>query len=295
MLPDLNLLPSLQALLQEKNVSRAAGRIGITQSAMSRSFARLRKELGDPLMVRVNNQYHLTSRAENLLLKLNQLMPDMIEFWQAENFDLTTTKQNIHIAGTDMDTVFVRQRINRIQKLAPDLRLSIRSNSPSMVDDLLSGEIDLLFTAIEDERAGLYRKQVTIESYVAVVRKTSQLSEKSLDLKNYLQHRHGMFSFVEQTRAKVDDALAAEGLKRNITLSLPTFSQIPPFLVDSDLIFSLPKSFAEYLGEYYPIKILPLPFNVEPLVIYLYWHQRKHSNKLHRWIREQLLHNLSSD
>ncbi len=293
MLPDLNLLPSLQALLQEKNVSRAADRIGITQSAMSRSLARLRHELDDPLMVRVNNQYHLTNRAEKLLLKLNQLLPDMIEFWRAEDFDLTTTKQNIHLAGTDMDTVFVRQRIRRIQKLAPDLRLSIRSNSPKMVDDLLSGEIDLLFTAIEDERAGLYRKPVTSDSYVAVVRKNSPLTEESLDLKNYLQHRHGMFSFVEPTRMKVDDALAAKGLKRNITLSLPTFSQIPPFLADSDLIFSLPKSFAEYLSEYFPIKLLPLPFKVKPLTIYLYWHQRKNASKLHRWVREQLL-NLNS-
>lgn len=289
MLPNLNLLPSLQALLQEKNVSRAASRIGMTQSAMSRSLARLRKELDDPLMVRINNQYQLTSRAEKLLLKLNQILPDVIEFWQTENFDLNNTKQNIHVAGTDMDTVFVRERINRIQKQAPDLRLSIRSNSPSMVDDLLSGEIDLLFTAIEDERAGLYRKHVTSESYVAVVRRNSQLTEKSLDLENYLQHRHGMFSFVEPTRVKVDDALSSKGLTRNITLSLPTFSQIPPFLVDSDLIFSLPKSFAEYLSEYFPIKMLPLPFDVEPLIIYLYWHQRKHSSKLHRWVREQLL------
>jgi len=294
MLPDLNLLPSLQALLQEKNVSRAASRIGITQSAMSRSFARLRKELDDPLMVRVNNQYHLTSRAEKLLVKLNQLLPDVIEFWLAEDFDLTTTNQNIHIAGTDMDTVFVRERIRRIQKLAPDLRLSIRSNNPRMVDDLLSGEIDFLFTAMEDERAGLYRKPVTSESYVAVMRENSPLTEKSLDLKKYLQHRHGMFSFVEPIRVKVDDALAAKGLKRNITLSLPTFSQIPPFLTDSDLIFSLPKSFAEYLSEYFPIKILPLPFEVKPLTIYLYWHQRKHSSKLHRWIREQLLTNPNS-
>jgi hypothetical protein len=87
-----------------------------------------------------------------------------------------------------------------------------------------------------------------------VVGKTCRLSKSSLDLKTYLQHRHGMFSFAEPTRVKVDDALAIKGLKRNITLSLPTFTQIPPFLSDSDLIFSLPKSFAEYLSLLAPKK-----------------------------------------
>lgn len=289
MISDLNLLPSLQVLLAEKNISRAAEIVGITQSAMSRSFARLKKELQDPLMVRVNNQYTLTDTAVRLKAELEQIMPKLNQFGEMKSLDLKSENREIHIAGTDLDILTVRQGIKKIQQEAPNLRLSIRNNSPRMIDDLLSAEIDFLFTAMDDERAGLYRRLVASDSFVAVVAHNSPLAESNFDLDAYLTHKHGMFAFAEKTRVKVDEALSLQGQQRKIALSLPSFSQIPPFLNDNQLIFSLPQGFANYLAKHYPIRILPLPFEVEPLNIYLYWHQRNQSNELHRWIKNCLL------
>ncbi len=289
MLPDLNLLPALQALLSEKNVTRAASKLEVTQSAMSRTFSRLKNQLNDPLMVRIDNQYELTPHGEHLHQALKFVMPEIKEIWRKPIFDPAKSNQNIHIGGTDMDIVLVRKRISRIQQAAPNLRLSIRSNNTRMIDDLISGEIDLLFTAVNDERAGLYRQFIASETYVAVVGKSNKLVSDSLDMDAYLQQRHGIFAFPEPTRSKVDKALEAKGLKRNVTFSLPTFSQIPPFLSDNSLIFSLPKSFAEYLSAYFPIRILPLPFEVETLKIYLYWHMRKHKSDLNQWVRSHLI------
>ena len=292
MLSDFNLLPNLHALLNEKNVSRAADKVGITQSAMSRSFARLKKELQDPLMVRVNNQYTLTERATRLKVELEQILPKLNQFGVTNDLDLQSIDREIHIAGTDLDILYIHQGIKKVQEAAPNLRLSIRSNNPRMMDDLLFAEIDFLLTAIEDERAGLYRRLVASESFVAVVGKDSKLSELDLDLETYASGRHGMFAFTEKTRVKVDEALAQYGLQRQVSLSLPTFSQIPPFLNDSELIFSVPKGFAIYLAKHYAVKVLPLPFEVQPLDIYLYWHQRNQSNQLHQWIKGCLLDSL---
>lgn len=289
MLTDFNLLRHLHALLSERNVSRAAEKMAVTQSAMSRSFSKLKSELKDPLMVRVNNQYTLTERATNLKVQLDRLMPQLSHFGAPEHLDLASINREVHIAGTDLDILYVENGIKRIQKLAPNLRLSIRSNNLRMIDDLITGEIDFLMTAIEGQRAGLYRRLVAKDDYVAVTGKANKLTAKNFNLDNYLQHRHGMFAFAEKSRVKVDDALAKLGRKRQVTLSLPTFSQIPPFLEDGQLVFSVPRGFANYLNKHLPIRILPLPFEVKPLKIYLYWHERHLSSQLHQWLKDSLL------
>ncbi len=289
MLNDFNLLKHLHALLSERNVSRAAEKMAMTQSAMSRSFAKLKIELQDPLMVRVNNQYALTERATQLKAQLDQLMPQLSHFGVPESLELASIEREVHLAGTDLDILYVEKGIKKIQQMAPNLRLSIRSNSLRMIDDLITGEIDFLMTAIEDQRSGLYRRMVAKDEYVAVTGKKNNLTAKNFTIESYLQYRHGMFSFAEKSRVKVDDALAKLGKKRQVTLSLPSFSQIPPFLDDGQLIFSVPRGFASHLDKHLPIKILPLPFKVKPLQIYLYWHERHQSSPLHQWLKDCLL------
>lgn len=289
MLSDFNLLRHLHALLNEKNISRAADKMAMTQSAMSRSFAKLKSELHDPLMVRANNQYTLTEHATKLKIELDQLLPQLSQFGVPESLDLSSIDREIHLASTDLDVLYVENGIKKIQQQAPNLRLSIRSNSLRMIDDLITANIDFLMTDIEDQRSGLYRRMVAQDDYVALTGNNNQLTTENFDLNCYLQHRHGMFAFAEQSRVKVDDALTKLGKKRQVTLSLPTFSQIPPFLDDGQLIFSVPKSFAVHLAKYLNIKILPLPFKVQSLRIYLYWHERNQSSQLHQWLKECLL------
>ncbi len=286
---DLNLLPALQVLLQELNVSRAAEKLDVSQPAMSRILTRLREQFDDPLLVRTGNQYQRTVFAERLLQNLNQVMPELAQLSQKQSFDPASVDQTVIISGTDMDIVYLSRGVRRIQKLAPNLELAIRTSHPRVLDDLVEGRIDLALTAFENDRSGLYRKLMSEENFVAIVDNRSPLTSKNLTLKRYLDHRHGKFSFAEPTLGRIDAALEAMGKRRQVTLQLPTFSQIPPFLKESELIFSVPKSFADYLEQHFPVKQLPLPFKVQTICIYLYWHQRQHNNPLHRWVRQQLL------
>ena len=286
---DYSQLPALKILLTEKNVSRAADRMGLSQPAMSRIFAKLKRDFADPLMVRAGNQYQLTTRAQVLLQQLNQLMPQIENLWQGDELTLDEIDQTVVISGTDMDVVYISDAISQMCQKAPNLHFAIRTSTPRTIDDLLSAEVDLVLTAFDDERAGIYRQTLFEEHFAVVAGKNCPLKACDMNLETYLAQRHGKFSFAEPTRGRVDAALEELGIRREISLSLPTFLQIPPFLSDPELLFSVPKSFAQYLANHFAIKILPLPFKPRPLKIYLYWHERQHHNKLHQWVRQNLL------
>ncbi len=294
LIKDLSLLPALKTILTEKNISRASEKMKLSQPAMSRIFSKLRKEFNDPLMVRAANQYQLTPRAQILLQQLNQLLPQLDNLWQSGELELSEIEQTMVISGTDMDIVYISEALSKIQLRAPKLKLAVRSSSPRVIDLIINAEVDLALTAFEDERAGLYRKELTSESFVVVAGKNNNLNPEELDLQTYLTYRHGKFSFAEPTRGRVDAALEQLGLQRNISLSLPTFLQIPSFLADPKLLFSVPSSFANYLAQHFAIKILPLPFKTLSLPIYIYWHERQHQNKLHRWVRQTLINSSHS-
>jgi len=286
---DYSLLPALKVLLTEKNISRAAELVGLSQPAMSRTFSKMKKGFNDPLMIRVGNSYELTSRAQVILQELNHILPQLDNLSKDAEFDLANVQQSLDLAGTDMDIVYVSERITNIQKQAPKLTIAIRANRMRILDDVINGEVDFALTASDDDRAGLYRKVLTKEKFVVVADKHNPVSASSLTLDRYLKQKHGKFSFIESTRGNVDTALEQMGLKRDISITLPTFLQIPPFLTGTELLFSVPESFATYLSRYFKVKILPLPFETKPLKIYLYWHERQHQNQLHQWVRKALL------
>ncbi len=291
---DLSLLPALQRLLTEKNISRTADKMGLSQPAMSRIFGRLKRSFNDPLMVRSGSQYQLTPKGQRLLQRLNSLLPQVEKLWQSGELALSQVEQTVVVAGTDMDIVFLREPLNHIRRTAPRLHLAIRTGSPRIFDQLADGEVDLGLTAFDSNRAGLYRKKITEESFVVIAGKSSHYDSNNLDLNTYLSANHGIFSFAEVSRGRVDAALEAMSLERRISLSLPTFLQIPAFLSDPDLLFSVPTSFGRYLAKQFAVKLLPLPFTVQPLPIYLYWHERLHHSPLHRWLRQVIIDNESS-
>lgn len=292
-IPDFSQLPHLKMLLSERNISRAAEKMDLSQPAMSRIFAKLKADFGDPLMVRASNEYQLTPRGQLLLQQLNQLMPQMEALWRSDALSLSEIDQTIIIAGTDMDIILISEQVHQIQRQAPKLKMAFRAGHSRTIDELISAQIDLAITAFEDDRAGLYRQLLTDEDFVVVAGQNCPLEKDDLDLETYIKFRHGKFSFSdnESMRGSIDQALLDMQISRKVSLYLPTFLQIPSFLQDPELLFSVPESFANYLAKHFAVKILPLPFRVRSLKLYLYWHERQHHNKLHRWLRREFLGN----
>ncbi|MCO7223126.1 LysR family transcriptional regulator [Pleionea sp. CnH1-48] len=285
---DLNLLPALKVLLEEKHVSRAATRLNMTQSAMSRVLARLREQFEDALLVRVGGHYELTPKAMDMLPQLNQVLFEARQLWQPDVFEPETYEQRVTIAGTDMDVTLMTEGIKVIQKQAPGITFSIQASTLQVLDTLVSGEVDFAI-CIDDERAGLHRKQILSEDFVAVVDPSSGLTQSTFDLESFLSYPHGLLNFAEQMQTTVDRVLANMGKSRQIRLYVPTFAQMPAFLSGSSLIFTMPRTFAEYLQKTAAITILELPIEIPRFELYLYWHERQHKSASYRWIRQHLI------
>src|SRR5580765_7551536 len=143
---DLNLLPPLAALLEERQVTRAAERSGLSQPAMSRTLARLRRLLDDQLLVRDSSGYVLTPRAERIQRQLAGLMPRLETLFAAEVFDPATAEEHYRVAATDYALLlFLHQVAREVNKLSPHSVLRIESPRDAVFDALLHGRLDLSF------------------------------------------------------------------------------------------------------------------------------------------------------
>src|SRR6185436_16786656 len=143
---DLNLLPPLAALLEERHVTKAAERSGLSQPAMSRTLARLRRLLDDQLLVRDSSGYVLTPRAERIQRQLAGLMPRLETLFAAEVFDPATANEHYRIAATDYALLlFLHQVAREVNKHSPHSTLRIESPRDAVFDDMLHGRLDLTF------------------------------------------------------------------------------------------------------------------------------------------------------
>src|SRR6266480_6155582 len=143
---DLNLLPPLVALLEERHVTRAAARSGLSQPAMSRTLARLRELLDDQLLIRDGRGYVLTPRAERIQRQLAGLLPQLDTLFAAEVFDPATAEEHYRVAATDYALLlFLYQVAREVNTLSPHSALRIESPPDSVFDDVAHGRLDLSF------------------------------------------------------------------------------------------------------------------------------------------------------
>lgn len=282
------LLPALYALLTEKNVSKAASQLNLTQPAMSKILTQLRTQFNDELLVRCAKQYKLTSRAEQVLSELHHLMPQIENIWTPATLNLDTVDKKVNLSGTDMDIMVASKALMTIINSAKHLQLSISSSHEYSIEDLLQGKIDFLFTAFNSDYSGLHRKLWLQSEYVIVSHKNNPRVKSSMVLQDYLDLPHIAFQLSNTNQTAVDIALKALGHQRKIGLWLPTFVQAVTFIKaqESDFVLTMPRVFVEYLADIQSLTISALPFDINPLQIYLYWHKKGHNDLLNKWIRE---------
>jgi DNA-binding transcriptional LysR family regulator len=286
---DYQLLKPLTQILKLKNLSQAAATMGMSQPAMSRIFEKAKYQFKDELMVRSANQYFLTPRGSQLLVELRKLLPEIDLLWSNDAFEPSSCDKEIKIAGSELDLEYILPKLLSVRKLAPQLNITLRPSHPNILNNLALAELDIVITAFEHSYDGLYREMIKQEPYVALVSKQHTGIGDQLSLDTYLSSQHGIFAFDEHTRWSVDKQLESMGEKRNVTLSIASFSQIRSFINHSPLIFSLPQQYALQIASETGSRVLPLPFEVPDINIYLYWHKRLLKDPLNCWVRAQLL------
>lgn len=289
---DLNLLRALDVLLAERHVTRAAARLSLTQSAASRALARLRDELGDPLLVRGPSGALLpTARAEQLGPVVRRILEELAVAWRGEVFDPKTSRRRFTVATTDYaEMVLLPGLVARLARDAPGVFLSAQAMASDSVAALASGEIDLRMvpSSAMGAGAGLFQRHLFDESFVVAMRAGHPAASGKLTLDRFCALDHLLISPRGTLGGAVDAALAKLERTRNVTVTVPHFLVAPHVIAATDLVITLAARVAAAFADTHDLVLRPPPLEVPSFSIYLQWHQRTHTDLAHRWFRDQL-------
>ncbi|MEK1893377.1 MAG: LysR family transcriptional regulator [Rhizobium sp.] len=287
---DLNLLVAFDALMAERSVTRAGTRIGRTQPAMSAALSRLRNLLKDELFIRGPNGLQPTPRALDLAEPLGHALAEIqrtLEFTQG--FDPSTSAVSFSLGLSDHPTfVLLPHLLGALREQAPRITLRIRNftardDAISMLD---SGEVDLTIGVPPSPTGRILSRPLFQERFVCVLRKGHPATEAPLDLNNFLGLSHLLVSPENDRFGIVDAALAKEGLKRRLALTLPQMYAAPVLIARSDMIATLMEGVVLASGHAHELSILPPPLHLEPIPFVLSWHRRNDVHPAQRWFRD---------
>jgi len=286
---DLNLLLALDALLLERNVTRAATRVGLTQSAMSHKLRRLRELFGDDLLVGGRQGMVPTERA---LALAGPVRRGLLELRSAIRstapFDPATAQRDFTIISSDYaDFVILPRVLEHLSQHAPGIGLRMRPPTLAIQPALEDGSADLVMgQAIEG--SGLKQRVVFEETLVTIVRPDHPALTDGgtcLPLERYLELGHVMMS-ADDGPSVIDHILAARGRSRRIVLRTPYFVGLPFMVARSELVAVIPRSLAEEAASVVPLRIVPPPLPLPSTRIMMTWHERAHRDPAHEWLRE---------
>lgn len=283
--PDLNLLVTLDALLAEGSVARAAERLELSPSAMSRALARLRETTGDPLLVRAGRGLVPTPRAQELRDRVAQLVQDgEAALRPAAALDLAGLSRTFTLRTSDgFVENFGPALVARVAHEAPGVRLRFLQKVDKDSAPLRDGAVDLETGVVESTTGPEMRAQLLFrDRYVGVVRAGHALSKGAMTAKRFASGRH--ISVVRRgIESPIDAALTAFGLEREIAVVVGGFAAALSLVRETDLISAVPERHTGNMRE--NLHSFPLPLNVEPFAVSLLWHPRADADLAHSWLR----------
>jgi DNA-binding transcriptional LysR family regulator len=283
---DLNLLVALKALLDEKHVTRAADRIGLSQPAMSRALGRLRVMFRDPLLVKGAKGLCLTSRAKELYQPLKAILIDVTQLVSPTTFEPDVIQKEIVIATRDYEsTVILPHIINTINKEAPNLSFRIITLVGDDLSPLENQEIDFVIAGSENQSTTLLRSNLFTDKFICLVSADNKIVQEKLTLQKYLSMKHCLVTIRNTGQGIVDSVLQEKKMKRNIHVRISHFLAATDIVASSDLIITLPYRLGAHLIQQKRHIMFDPPFKLPKFPIYLYWHMRNQHNPLNQWLR----------
>lgn len=294
--PDLNLLITLDALLTEGSVARAAKRLRLSPSAMSRALARLRETIGDPLLVRAGRGLVPTPRALALREQVHQLVFDAEAVLRPdETLDLTRLVRTFTLRVSDgFVENFGPSLLTRIANEAPGVRLHFLQKPDKDSAPLRDGRVDLETGVIEDSLGPEIRSQALFrDRLVGAVRAGHPLSKGRLTLARYANAEHVLISRSGFEKGAVDLPFLPPDLKRNIGTIVSGFSVALSFARASDLVATVPERHTANLRRRMFCFSLPMP--TLDFTVSMLWHPRMDADPAHRWLRACLRNVCAAD
>jgi DNA-binding transcriptional LysR family regulator len=293
---NLNLLLTLDAVLEHRNLTRAAEQLDLTQGAVSQSLARLRTFFNDELLIRIGNKMEPTALGSSL----REPVADVLASIQSRilvqaNFDPRQAQGTLTVCMTDIgEFTFLSEFLSRLGKEAPNLAVQTRTlPDKQLAEYMANGQIDLAFAGPIDEITELKVQKIFEHELVALVSNECSLPDV-VTPEEFVSLPHVVLDSPYIKRGRIDQALARHGLARRVELRTPN-ALIQPFLLERNprLVTTLPRMFAERMAAVLPLRVLQLGFEIPRLEVFQYWHPRFDKHGPSRWLR-QLVFDLSA-
>jgi DNA-binding transcriptional LysR family regulator len=284
--PDLNLLATLDVLLAEGSVARAAQRLRLSPSAMSRALARLRATTGDPLLVRAGRGLVPTPRALELRERVSQLVQDGAAVLRpAETLNLKRLVRTFTLRTSEgFVENFGPHLMARLSEEAPGVRLRFVQKPNKDSASLRDGTVDLETGVVGETTGPEVRAQALFrDRFIGVVRKGHPLSKGRITPSRYAAGRHILVSRRGLDKGPIDEALKPFGLEREIVTIVGGFSTALALARASDLIAGVPERHTGNLRV--GMHSFPLPVPAPEIAVSLLWHPRLDADPAHRWLR----------
>jgi len=288
---DLNLLRVLDALLRERNVSRAAERLSLSQPAVSNALNRLRELLDDPLLVRVGRAMQPTPRALSLETPIRDALQQIEHTLNAGDvFDPATSRQRFVIAVTDyVELICMPRLMAHLAQVAPGVQLAIEHLTPSLPAEALdNGELDLVLGRFVEVPTRFHTRRWASETLQVALRQSHPLADEALDLDRFLRLRH-LWVHGGQTRGMVDQWLEEHGLSRDVVYTTPNYLQAAHIVASSDLAAVLPTQLARYFAELMPLRLFELPFDLGSFRLDIVSVAQRERDAALQWLIEQIV------
>lgn len=287
---DLNLLVALDALLIERNVTRAAERVSVGQPAMSASLARLRKHFGDPLLVKLGRGLEPTPLAESLAPAVQEAIAAVEAVMGSRAaFDPGVQRTFTLVASDYVTLVLLRPMFSRLAAEAPGVRINVVPVGPDYADLLRRGQVDLLIvpTAVAG-RLPFPHARLFTERYVLACDRdneavTDPVEPEQFSRLPYLSYGLGAL----QGLAELE--LAEAGVECRVEVSTQSLVSAPFLLTGTNLVSLIQERLGQRFGEYANLRLMEPPIPLRPVVEALYWNPRHTEDPAHRWLRTQLV------
>jgi DNA-binding transcriptional LysR family regulator len=289
---DLNLLRAFDAVLRDGSVTAAAGRLGLSQPAMSNALARLRRLLGDPLFMRTPGGMRPTPFAQQLAAPVQQAL-DLIRasLSQQAGFEPRTSDRIFRLQLTDVGEIaFLPPLLERLQRDAPRVRIETQHLPQDEVSDALAtGEVDLAVGFLPELSQGVVQRHLFRDRYVCLVRADHPRIRSRLTLAQFLAATHVLVSSRGSAHEIVEQTLRNQGVVRKIALRVPHFTVVPMILARTDHMVIVPEGLVRAITRFGRFKALKPPVDIPALDVKVHWHERFDQDPGIAWLRGVLV------
>jgi DNA-binding transcriptional LysR family regulator len=286
---DLNLLVVFSVLAEERNVSRAAKRLLLSQPAVSRALQRMRDTFHDDLLVRTAKGYEPTPQGERVLQELEVMLPRLDRLISGSTFDPATEHCSFRIAATDNATSIIAPVLCReVLRAAKQVRFTFATWRGDVFEDLSHGRLDLVLIGDEGHVPSPLLTEVIYEEELVCIVAADAPYQRQLTLKQYLAAEHIGVDVVDGSQNIPEKRLAAHGHRRRTVITLPYFGAATRCIPGTKLILTAPQRFARAEAENRKIKVLKAPAEITGFKYLMIWHPRVNTDAAHAWLRGEI-------